>query len=1245
MAQIKDGGNNWKETKLLLDTGAEVNIIDYALAQELDLVAAASAPTPSVETLNQFSYAYCAYEITLRMQDSRGYLREINHTLYAVDIESDPRIIIGMPVLDKHSIGIHGGEERNWYWNVEKYKLLSPEEFARIIEEESHYYAAIPSDIKPTQSLSRKVRRALAKTIRRTCVDKTAYQEILDRYRGVLEPTPEDLSKPCPGVYHRIETIGEPPHGPIYNLSQEELRVLREYLDNALTMGWIRESESPAGSPILFVPKSDGTLRLCVDYRGLNKITIKNRYPLPLISEILDRLSEAKVFTKLDLVNAYHRIAIHPDDVWKTAFRTRYGHFEYAVMPFGLTNAPATFQAWINKALAGYIDDFCIVYLDDILIFSKNPEEHKEHLEKVLKRLQQYALYCNQKKCLFFQEQVNFLGYVVTPEGVEMDQSRIATVAEWPTPRSYRDVQIFIGFANFYRRFIHRYSRIIAPLTGLFKGSKKGVQKAPWQWPPECEKAFTKIKEAFTKAPLLRHFDPSKRSRVETDASISAVAGVLSQIGDDGHWHPIAFYSQKLDETQSRYETHDQELMAIVEAFRHWRHYLEGVSEPTQVLSDHQSLMAFMNTKKLSRRQARWAMELNGYDLEIKHQAGKRNPADGPSRRPDYVSESDANTYDIPLKNLQRKLELELHVHSAQAKGGKKVVRERDAAGNRVPGPSDEAQVVKIFGLSRVEARNATRDVHPYGEEPWMLKQLVQTLQLHDKLATSIRGQLESDANRSLPRTDNGVWSIENDLLRYEGKLYIPRVESLRQELLRRSHNDPLSGHFGQDKTKELLRRHYYWPELSRDVDEYVLKCGICQRTKPRRHKPYGLLKSLPEPTAPWKDITMDFITDLPPSKRGRLVYDSILVIVDRKVKMGLYVPTTKKCDAEELARILLEYVVARFGAPNSVISDRGPIFTSEYWSELCFITNIAKRLSTAFHPQTDGQTERQNQTLIHWLRCFVDEQQTNWASLLPMAEFAYNNSYQASIGTTPFRALYGYDPTIEINVDENGKFPSLHERWSKMEEIRKKATDEWKRVQERQKKYVNKNRKELILGVNQLVLLNTKNLKLRTPKKKLSHKYIGPFKIIDVHGSNAYRLELPSGWRVHPVFNVEYLEPYRSDGRTPEMPPPEVIDDAEEWEIEAVLNERRGRVSIEYLVKWTGYDSVFNEWVPEKQMGSAQKAIEKFRELNPESTSKRTPGGPEPAPKRKRGRSPGKTNKTNLAKSRKISQNLVESR
>ena len=375
-----------------------------------------------------------------------------------------------------------------------------------------------------------------------------------------------------------------------------------------------------------------------MDYRGLNTLTIKNRYPLPLIGESLDRLGRAKRFTHLDLTNAYHRMRIREGDEWKTAFRTRYGHFEYQVMPFGLSNAPASFQGYIKKILAEKLDIFVIVYLDDILIYTEDSGQgHVEAVKWVLENIRKNGLFANLKKCRFHQDEVRFLGYVVSGRGIRMEEERIEAVKNWPEPKSVRDVQVFMGFANFYRRFIRGFSKIAAPLTSMLKSNlvantgppkaRRGEEECCFLT-PAAKLAFAQLKQAFTEVPILRHFDPERHIRLETDASGYAIGGVLSQLDiETGQWHPVAYFSRKMIPAETRYETHDGELLAIVEAFKNWRHYLEGCKHEVLVLTDHNNLRRFMDTKSLSPRQVRSAQELSRYNFRIDYRQGKANGA------------------------------------------------------------------------------------------------------------------------------------------------------------------------------------------------------------------------------------------------------------------------------------------------------------------------------------------------------------------------------------------------------------------------------------------------------------------------------------------------------------------------------------------------------------------------------------------------------------------------------------------
>ncbi|KAJ1603596.1 hypothetical protein NDA14_005836 [Ustilago hordei] len=387
---------------------------------------------------------------------------------------------------------------------------------------------------------------------------------------------------------------GKPPQGPLYLKGPKEMSKLRRYLDENLEKGFIRPSKSLAQSPVLFVPKKDGGLRLCVDYRGLNEITVKNRAPLPLIEEQLFLLRKARIYTKLDLRAAYNLIRIAKGDEWKTAFGTQLGLYEYLVMPFGLANAPAHFQSFINDIFRDIIGIYVVVYLDDFLIFSDTEEAHVKHVTKVLTRLRSNRLFAKLSKCEFHTKTVEFLGYIIKPTGIEMDPEKVRTVKEWPMPESIHDIQRFLGFANFYRRFIAHFARIAKPLTSLVKPIERFKK---FELPEEAQQAFHKLIQAFTSAGVLQHFDYHLPTRLETDASDFAIAGVLKQ-EHEGRWHPVAFYSRKMSSAKKNYEIHDKELLAVVACLTQWRHMLAGLPSQLVILTDHEALKYFNNDQE-----------------------------------------------------------------------------------------------------------------------------------------------------------------------------------------------------------------------------------------------------------------------------------------------------------------------------------------------------------------------------------------------------------------------------------------------------------------------------------------------------------------------------------------------------------------------------------------------------------------------------------------------------------------------
>ncbi|KAK3519646.1 hypothetical protein QTP86_015266 [Hemibagrus guttatus] len=419
------------------------------------------------------------------------------------------------------------------------------------------------------------------------------------------------------------------PKGWIYPLSLPESKAMEDYIETALSAGHIRPSMSPAAAGFFFVGKRDGGLRPCIDYRRLNGITVQYPYPLSLVPAVLEQLRGARVFTKLDLRSAYNLVHIREGDEWNTTFHTTRGEYKYCVMPFGLTNAPAVFQALINGVFQDLLGKGVIAYIDDILVYSTTMEEHVRQVREVLTRLQRHHLYVKLEKCEFHRSTVTFLGYEISRQGVEMDVVKVRAVTEWPAPTTVRELQHFLGFANFYRRFIRNYSSVAGPLTSLLRGKPKKLT-----WTGQAWTAFQQLKNCFTTAPILRNPDPDLPFVVEVDASSSGLGAVLSQRhGEPGKLHPCAFYSRKLTVAEINYDVGNRELLAIKAVLEEWHHWLEGARHPFQVLTDHRNLEYLWGAKRLNPRQARWAMFFTRFVFTVTYRPGSKNSkADALSR-------------------------------------------------------------------------------------------------------------------------------------------------------------------------------------------------------------------------------------------------------------------------------------------------------------------------------------------------------------------------------------------------------------------------------------------------------------------------------------------------------------------------------------------------------------------------------------------------------------------------------------
>lgn len=934
---------------------------------------------------------------------------------------------------------------------------------------------------------------------------------ILSEFEDLIQDELPDTLPPLRDIQHAIDLVpgSSLPNLPHYRMNPTEHVELKRQVDDLLRKGFIRESTSPCAVPALLTPKKDGSWRMCVDSRAINKITVKYRFPIPRLDDMLDMMAGAIYFTKIDLRSGYHQIRMRPGDEWKTAFKTKDGLYEWLVMPFGLTNAPSTFMRVMTQVLRPYMGKFLVVYFDDILIYSKNRTDHLSHIRIVFSALKQEKLHVNLKKCSFLSAQVVFLGFIVSYEGIAADPEKVRAIREWPEPTNIHEVRSFHGLATFYRRFIRGFSTIMAPITNC-------MRKGEFTWNKSASKAFEDIKRLMTEAPVLKLPDFSKVFEVSCDASGVGIGGVLSQEG-----HPIAFFSEKLNDARQKYSTYDKEFYAVVQALKYWRHYL--LPREFVLYSDHQALKFLNSQKKLGARHIKWVEYMQEFPIILKHRAGVENKA-------------------------------------------------ADAL----------SRVVTILHTARVNVTGFDQVKEEYKDCP----------DFHE-----IFLQLTSD---TFPHDDH--YAIHDGYLFHGCRLCIPH-SSLRDFLIEELHAGGAAGHFGRDKTILMVEDRFYWPSLKRDVARVVRQCQICQVAKGKR-KNTGLYTPLPVPHAPWQDLSMDFVLGLPKTFRK---HDSILVVVDRFSKMAHFIPCTKTADASHVAKLFINEIVRLHGLPTSIVTDRDVRFVSYFWKTLWKLLNTKLKFSTAYHPQTDGQTEVVNRSLGDLLRCLVGEHISTWDRVLPIAEFAYNSSVNRSTGHSPFEIVTGYTPRKPIDLvtlppesrtSESAESFAQHLH-ALHSEIRRKlnlSNDNYKTTADIHRRF-----QEFHEGDMVMVRIRPERYP-RGVVKKLHARNAGPFKILQKINANAYVLDLPAGMDIHPTFNVADLSLYHGTGsdantspdmtdglQTTSIPPLPQLPSSEKEHVTGILDDRvtsttEGDVR-QFLVKWKDRPLTDCTWLSQTEM------------------------------------------------------------
>ena len=934
---------------------------------------------------------------------------------------------------------------------------------------------------------------------------------------------------------------------PIIKLTPHEQEALKDHVDEYLKKGWITKVEPgepcPVASPVFFVGKKDGGARVVTDYRAINAITIPDNYPIPIMHDLPDRLAGSKYFFTLDMRSGYHNLRIKAGDEWKAAFRVGDAIYKPLVMMFGMKNSPAVFQRFMNENFEYWRQrERILIYLDDIIGKAKTEQEHWQLLREVLQKCRELDIYLKIEKCHFLQTRLDYLGFVVGQEGVQMDPYKLKAIEEWPVPESKKAIQRFQGFCNFYRRFVKNYAERMQPITKLTH------QDIKFKWTEEAQQAFEDIKQAFRTEIILGYPNHNKPFILETDASKFAIGAILTQENDKGEERPLATMSKQLQGAELNWPTHEKEMYAIIKALKEWRHLLEGTRHPVQIRSDHKNLLYYMTGQELTEKLKRWMVALSRFNFMLIHWPGKDNKADALSRRPDYMLGKDETKITmLPPERIQR-------VEPTEVKG--------------------------LYWLRSVEVK-ITDPV----------------------IRTIVKNYATDEAKQewlTIQNTKNKTHT-SNEQMRYvDNKLWIPPNANLRSLLMRRHHDNKTAGHPGAAKTIELLERRYYWPHLRQDVQDYVATCDLCQRAKPLRQNREVPLQPISPPGRPWEAISCDLVTDLPVSNEG---YDTILVVVDRLTKMGRFIPTNGIPNAKRIAQLFTQNIFKHYGTPKTVISDRGTQFTAQFLKEFCRLLGIDWKTSTAYHPQTDGQTERLNQTMEQYLRCYVSYRQTDWAFYLDLAEFAYNNRQHAATKQSPFYTMYGWNPTTDFLDSEGSNVPEAQGHLEEMQQAQQQAYASIRQANEAMKLYADLHRGKLpSYKPGDEVMLDMKNLARLEPTKKLAMKWAGPYKVEKAVGRVAYRLKLPETMAIHPVFHASLLKPYRRQhfpGRKEVTePPPVEIEGAPEYTVEKVQDTRLRYNKVQYLIKWEGYAET--TWEPLDNLKNAYKLVEAFHKKYP---------------------------------------------
>lgn len=929
--------------------------------------------------------------------------------------------------------------------------------------------------------------------------EQSQLQQLIKEFADIFSAHAHDYGQTTL-VTHKINTgDAEPIKLRPYRASPATQAILQQEVSNLLEHGVVEESCSPWSAPVVLVKKKDGTHRFCVDFRRLNAVTIKDSHPLPRVDDTLDRLAGANIFSTIDLTAGYWQIPLNPTDKEKTAFSTGAGLYQFRMMPMGLSNAPPSFQRLMELVLRGLHWSICLIYLDDIIVYSQNFPQHLQHLAEVFKRFRSAGLKLKPSKCHLACSSVTFLGHRVSSNGVEPDPANTEKVTNWPVPQSATQVRAFLGLCSYYRRFIQDFAHIADPLHRL---THKGV---PFIWSNEAEEAFLVLKQALTSPPVMAFPNLSAPFLLYTDASLHAIGSVLSQ-KVNGREHVIAYASHLLSASERKWSTFDRELWAIVWSVRHFRHYV--AAHPFTIITDHKPLVGL---KKLpldqdpTGRRARWSVELDLYDWCIVHRDGaKHMNADSMSRPPDPMeNHSSAQLTEAADRATQTEDTTETSITDhATPIHHRQLQTERDIAQEQQTDPDHTETVgnAQRMPINQVQIQTEWNIAQKQQADPDLATVLSWVTTGRRPPIWRLRG-----ASAYLRK----MWSqfsrltITNGLL-VRSALSPPGIEqvviptALIPDILHHVHGHPGAGHYGCGKAFDKAQQKFYWPYMSTDISKHCTKCLACQSRRSPVPRPQAPLVSI-SPDRPFQIVAAD-ITELPMSTKG---HRYVLVMMDLYTKFVNLYPL-KDQTAVSVAHCIFEKYVPQHGVPESLHSDQGRQFESDLVKQLCTLLSIHKLRTSPYHAQCDGAVERYNRTLKEELAKYLLSVGREWDDHLPQIALAYNTTTHTSTGFTPFFLAHGREARIPLDslltpdthrTLATGGTPAAyaHHLRQRLSSAYESATAFRDKAQEKQRHYYDRHQKYSPYQAGDLILVDDP----AHQRNKIAPRWVGPYQVI----------------------------------------------------------------------------------------------------------------------------------------------------